>query len=141
MGALLLCYSMSHFPFSASQPMSVTVPNNSTPRDSLPPANSCSSRSSSSYWAAQLHLVVQISLQPCDGFSLAEIIQSPIPSPPLGLSSAPLAFLISSSSLGLQLQTLRGDTAHQPTSRPNHWYVRVCVCVPAVVVTVGPHRV
>lgn len=55
----------------------------------------------------------------------------------------PLSFFLFSSSLGLQLQTLRVDTAHQPTSRPHYWHtcVHVHVCASGAVVTVGPHRV
>lgn len=80
-------------------------------------------------------------------FSLSAFSSIPIPSSPslFDPSSSPLSFLLSSSSLGLQLPTLGADTAHQPTSRPHYWHtcvhVHVCMCVPGAVVTVGPHRV
>lgn len=89
-----------------------------------------------------------LSTGPLDPFLLLSALSSIPTSSSASLfnsSSSPLSFLVSSSSLGLQLLTHRADTAHQPTSRPHYWHtcvhVHVSVCVPGAVVTVGPHRV
>lgn len=111
MGALWLCYDMSHFPFSASQPMSATFQHESTPLGSLPPAASNSSPNSDCFFffLSSLHSSLiskfsQTSIYFCSPYLLHHFFITLLLSSP--------SFLLSPSSLGFQLQTLRADTAH-----------------------------